>query len=99
MTFGMQAWYESAEQTIIAERTLDAPKSDYVQMKQDQASSITEYGWADKTRTNVRIPIDKAMEIMVATAGKLPSTQPSTTRPSTTEPAAAQPSASLDATR
>ena len=91
MTFGMQAWYESAEQAIMAENVLDAPKSDYVQLKETQAKSITEIGWADPSHTNVRIPIDQAMAIMVETNGKLPATQPTsqpTTRPTATADAA-----------
>ncbi len=88
MTFGMQAWYESAEQGIIAEKTLDAPKSDYVQLKESQASSISQYAWADTAHTTVKIPIARAMEMMVSTNGKLPSTQPATQPAATTQPTA-----------
>ena len=97
MTFGMQAWYESAEETIVAEKLLDAPKSDYVQLKENQAKSITEIGWADPSHTNVRIPIDQAMAIMVETNGKLPATQPVTTQP-TTQPTTG-PTATADAAK
>lgn len=97
MTFGMQAWFESAEQTITAEQAMDAPKSDYVQLKADQWNSIatTPPTWADAAHTSVKIPIADAMKIMVATNGNLPSTQPAT-QPATTQPGTAKPTASLD---
>lgn len=96
MTFGMQAWYESAENAIIADNLVDAPKSDFVQLKESQADSIRHVGWADKSRTNVKIPISRAMEIMVQTNGKLPATQP-TSQPSTPPAVPAQPTASVAA--
>lgn len=96
MTFGMQAWYENAEQSIMAEKLQDAPKSDFVQLKDDQANSIKEYGWADPSHARVRIPIAKAMELMVKYDGKLPATMP-TSQP-TTQPAPAS-TASVDAAK
>lgn len=90
MTFGMQAWYESAEQGIMAENLLDAPKSDFVQLKEDQANSIKQYGWANASHSTAKIPIERAMALMVEYNGKLPATQP------TTEPAT-RPTASVDA--
>jgi hypothetical protein len=96
MTFGMQAWYENAEQAIIAEKLVDAPKSDFVQLKDDQADSIRHYGWADASHSRVRIPIAKAMELMVKYDGKLPATQP-TSQPSNQPAPATQPTASVDA--
>ena len=96
MTFGMQAWYESAEQGIMAEKLLDAPKSDFAQLKDEQANSIRQYGWANASHSTAKIPIERAMALMVEYNGKLPATQP-TSQPST-EPAT-RPTASVDAVK
>ncbi len=96
MTFGMQAWYESAEQGILAEKLVDAPKSDFVLMKERQTYDLTQSGWADASHTNVKIPIERAMAMMVETNGKLPAPLP-TSQPSTQPAAATQPTVSVDA--
>ena len=76
-TFGVQAWYANAEQTEEAIKAEDAPASDYVQLRQSQATALNQFGWADKSKGIVRIPIDDAMRIIVQNNGALPSTQPS----------------------
>jgi hypothetical protein len=77
LILGTQAWFESEEATEMSIRSVDNANPEVVALKKQQWDNIKRLEWTDKTKTTVTIPIDQAMEIMVATNGNLPSTQPS----------------------
>ena len=54
----------------------NAPTYGLENLKAAQLEKINQYRWVDREKQLVAIPIDQAMQIMVQTAGKLPTTQP-----------------------
>ena len=76
MILATQALYGYSEQNEIDLKTAWGAKSDLVRQKEQQAQSLQQLAWTDDKKNAVMIPIDQAMEIMVKTQGKLPSTRP-----------------------
>lgn len=75
--FGMQAWFFHEESTSLVEKWNDAPNVQLNDMRDDQRHQIETAGVSrgkEKFRT---IPIEIAMQKIVDTGGKLPTTQPS----------------------
>jgi len=60
-------WVERDE---IAEKTAGQAPSDLRLAENEQQVILTEYRWIDKEKGIVRIPIDRAMDLMLAEAKK-----------------------------
>jgi hypothetical protein len=53
-----------AEEQIPPPRLQISPRADLAEMRAAQERELTTYGWADKEKQSVRIPIDRAMELL-----------------------------------
>jgi hypothetical protein len=76
--FGVQAWFFHEEDTTLSQKWDAAPNVQYNDMRDDQRHQIETAGVSrgkEKFRT---IPIEVAMQKIVDTGGKLPTTQPKT---------------------
>jgi hypothetical protein len=74
--FGVQAWFFHEEDTTLRQKWDAAPNVQYNTMRDDQRHQIETAGVSrgkEKFRT---IPIEVAMQKIVDTGGKLPTTQP-----------------------
>lgn len=43
----------------------DTPNQDYAAFRKDQQALLESYGWADKKRKTVRIPVSRAMDLVL----------------------------------
>jgi hypothetical protein len=75
IVFGLQAWFVREEQSEIAEKWGESGTSKYVEMKAEQRTKIEKAGVDEQTKART-IPIEQAMQVVIQTGGKLPSTQP-----------------------
>ncbi len=64
----VQAWFFDYEQQLASERLTGTPIEAAVRAEAAQRRQLEEYGWADTERTVVRIPIDRAMDLVVGEA-------------------------------
>lgn len=53
-----------AEEQILPPRLQISPRSDLAEMRAAEERELTTYGWVDKEKQTVRIPIDRAMELL-----------------------------------
>ncbi len=51
---------------LVYKQVLSVPGTDIADRKAAQDSLLNSYGWADTTRTAVRIPIERAMELVIS---------------------------------
>ena len=58
-------WIEEAE---IAEKTAGQAPSELRRSENEQLMILNDYGWVDQEKGLVRIPIDRAIELMLAEA-------------------------------
>jgi hypothetical protein len=75
IVFGLQAWFVREEQAEIAGKWAEAGKSPYVDLRAAQRATIEKGGVDEQTKART-IPIEQAMQVIIQTGGKLPSTQP-----------------------
>jgi hypothetical protein len=75
IVFGLQAWFVREERAEIAEKWQETGHSQYVDLKAEQRAKIEKGGVDEQTKART-IPIEQAMQVIVQTGGKLPSTQP-----------------------
>lgn len=54
-----------AEEQIPPPRLQISPRADLAKMRAAEERELTTYGWVDKEKQTVRIPIDRAMELLV----------------------------------
>lgn len=94
LLLGTQAWYSHEEAAESAAKGAGYQPSEFVVQREQQRADLKSAHWADHTGQTVMIPIDQAMDLIVQSGGKLPSTQPTTqpaaeptTRPGTEMPA------------
>jgi len=73
--FGLQAWFVREEQSEIAEKWGEAGKSQYVELRAAQRDKIEHEGVDPQTKART-ISIEKAMQVIAQTGGRLPSTRP-----------------------
>jgi hypothetical protein len=52
------------EEQVAAPRLRIAPRADLAEMRAAEERQLTTYGWLDKEKRSVRIPIDRAMELL-----------------------------------
>ncbi len=62
---GLQAVYYDVENDIVAEIYAE-PSLDVKLVKAQQLEVLNSYGWVDREKGVVRIPIDRAMELVIA---------------------------------
>lgn len=62
------AYYRAFEQGIVDERVTQVPYTQFVDVASEQSRALNSYGWADEEKTVVRIPIEKAMEMVAVEA-------------------------------
>ena len=66
----LQAWFNSQEAAEY-HRKVVAPKSEELsRVVAEQQSQLQQYGWVDRERGIVTIPIERAMELVVSEAGR-----------------------------
>ena len=76
IVIGVQAWYQSEENSETAAKADEFPNTTLIDLKQSQIDNISDYRWVDKANHVVSIPIDRAIDIYVQTNGNPPATQP-----------------------
>jgi hypothetical protein len=68
-----------------APRLQITPRLDLAEKRKAEDATLNSYGWIDRTGGTIRIPIERAMDLLAArakAAGDLPSAHPPTNRPS-----------------
>ena len=53
-----------AEEQVPRPRLQISPRTDLAEMRAAEERELTTYGWVDKEKQTVRIPIDRAMELL-----------------------------------
>jgi hypothetical protein len=84
MTFeiilAMQVLYYSAVVHETEQKVVQAPTTDSDTLLAEQAVKLTRYGWIDREKQQVTIPIDRAMELVVNDLSAAPSEERSNDR-------------------
>jgi capsular polysaccharide biosynthesis protein len=76
LVIGLQGWYQKEVQLEIASKWDQTPTRELAELNQRQIQNISTYRWIDRSSQIAAIPIDQAEKLLIANAGKLPSTQP-----------------------
>jgi hypothetical protein len=63
---GLQVLYYTLAEQDYRRKVVDAPTSDSDSIIAEQQIQLTQYGWLDREQNKVAIPIDRAMERVVA---------------------------------
>ena len=84
MTFeiilAMQVLYYAAVVQETEQKVVQAPTTDSDTLLAEQAVKLTRYGWIDREKQQVTIPIDRAMELVVNDLSAAPSEERSNDR-------------------
>ena len=80
IVFGLQAWFVREEQSEITEKGGESGASQYVEMRAQQRAKIEHEGVDEQTKART-ISIEKAMQVIAQTGGKLPTTHPTAGQP------------------
>ncbi|MDH3283288.1 MAG: hypothetical protein OEQ13_00970 [Acidobacteriota bacterium] len=64
----VEAWYYGYEQRLVSERLVQTPIEEAVRVEAEQQRLLEGYAMADEERNAVRIPIDRAMDLIVLEA-------------------------------
>ncbi len=80
LVIGIQAWFLREVQTEVAQKWDTPPIQPLTNQRQEQLHRISAYRVIDAGKNQVAIPINDAIEMIVAQQGKLPTTQ--ATKPS-----------------
>ncbi|MDP9173044.1 MAG: hypothetical protein M3O30_04155 [Planctomycetota bacterium] len=73
---GTQAWYDNDVAAEFAAKSDQYPNTALNDLKGGQKANISAYRWIDEKNQVVAIPIEAAMQVIVDTHEKVPSTQP-----------------------
>ena len=76
----MQVLYYSAVDQETEQKVIQAPTTQSDTMLAEQAVKLTRYGWIDREKQQVTIPIDRAMEVVVNELSAAPSEERSNDR-------------------
>jgi len=76
----MQVLYYSAVVQETEQKVVQAPTTDSDTLLAEQAVKLTRYGWIDREKQQVTIPIDRAMELVVNDLSAAPSEERSNDR-------------------
>jgi hypothetical protein len=77
--FGVQAWFFGAEQAELEDKWKKAPYVQVQDLKAQQDAQIHSAGFNRTDNKQRTITINQAMQVIVQTGGKLPTTQPQNT--------------------
>jgi hypothetical protein len=66
----LEVYFNHAWQTAVQEKILTAPSEQLQQLRARENAALTTYGYADKQKGVVRIPVDRAMELYLKEAGE-----------------------------
>src|SRR5687767_14665800 len=80
IVFGLQAWFVREETAEITEKWNNARYTQLEDLRSEQRARIVREGVDDQTKART-ISIQKAMQVIAQTGGKLPSTQPGQQQP------------------
>jgi hypothetical protein len=70
---GASAWYFAVDQDVNAQNFDLYPDQTVIRVQDGQRARINSPAhWVDATHTVVAIPIDEAMQVVIATQGKVP---------------------------
>jgi hypothetical protein len=76
----MQVLYYSAVVQETEQKVVQSPTTDSDTLLAEQAVKLTRYGWIDREKQQVTIPIDRAMELVVNDLSAAPSEERSNDR-------------------
>ena len=62
---GIQVLYHNFEQAEVQRKVVDAPSLEADNLMAEQEAQLNRYGWIDREKGKVAIPIDRAMEFVV----------------------------------
>ncbi|MBC7924310.1 MAG: hypothetical protein H7039_01505 [Bryobacteraceae bacterium] len=62
---GIQVYYDRTEESLISEKVLTQPDWLLMGLRKKETSDLTSYGYYDKTKGMMRMPIDKAMQMVM----------------------------------
>ena len=75
IVFGLQAWFVAEETAEIQDKWDRANYTQLIELRTEQQAKIQRDGTDEQTKART-ISIDKAMQVIAQTGGKLPSTRP-----------------------
>lgn len=75
---GTEAWFKYEEKQELAVKWENSRNVQLDAMRAEQTAHIETSTWCDASKTAVTIPVTDAMRVLIASSGKLPSTQPAT---------------------
>jgi hypothetical protein len=76
----LQVLYYSAANQQTEEKVIQSPTTQSDTLLAEQAVKLTRYGWIDRAKQQVTIPIDRAMEVVVKELSAAPSEERSNDR-------------------
>ncbi|MBM3752753.1 MAG: hypothetical protein FJW38_02085 [Acidobacteria bacterium] len=65
---GVQYYYEQYRERIIEERQLAPVSQDLLDLRSKEEKELGSYGYADKANGVVRVPVSRAMELVISEA-------------------------------
>jgi len=66
---GLQALFYRMDESERSRKVYEQPDQALQQLDADQLAALTSYGWVDQQRGVVRIPIERAMQLVVEESG------------------------------
>lgn len=65
----LHAWYHNQLAAEAERKVVDRPATALIELREAQQGTMTEYGWIDREQGIVKLPVARAMELVVAEAG------------------------------
>ncbi len=69
---GLQVWYLGMVELELRERDLARPPQEIIDLTAEQQAHLSEYRWVDEEERIVRLPIERAMALVVNAPYELP---------------------------
>ena len=69
----LRSWFFTGRREAMQKLVLSVENPVLLKLNEYEEAQLTTYGWADEEKGVVRIPIDRAMTLMVEEAGETPS--------------------------
>lgn len=66
----LHAWYHNRLSAEAERKVVGRPATALIELRGAQKGVLTEYGWIDRERGVVKLPIARAMELVVAESGR-----------------------------
>jgi hypothetical protein len=80
LILALQVLYYSAVNQETEQKVIQSPTTDSDTLLAEQAVKLTRYGWIDREKQQVTIPIDRAMQVVVNELSAAPSEERSNDR-------------------